>query len=67
MLVVLKYFHSIRNTLKKSKGNSCKSEILLASDHKSFTETSDKMLDQNETKYFFHFKDLFLFRIFTIY
>ena len=32
----------------------------------SFTGPSDKMLDQNEMKYFVYFKDLFSFCIFAI-
>ena len=53
---------------RKSRGNSCKSnKIVLASNHKSFTEPSYKMFDQKEIKYFVYFEDLFSFYIFTIY
>ena len=40
---------------------------LLASDCKSFTEPSHKMLDQKEMKYFVRFEDLLSFCIFAMY
>ena len=53
--------------MEKVKGIIVKMTNFLASNHKSFTVPSNKMLDSNEIKYFVYFEDLFSFCIFGIY
>ena len=59
MREVLKCIYNVTNTREKVKGILVK--IFLASDHKSFTIPHDKILDQNEMKYFVNFEIYFHF------